>query len=97
MKSVAGSEKRRQPGGQRRVDELLDTPFADIGELRNRDGRQVGQLRWAAFSPTLERMVAVALIDSDHADPGHTVTVRHHEGEADMETTTLPFIPRKAA
>ncbi len=37
----------------------------------HRDGRQVGQLRWAAFSPTLERMVAVALIDSDHADPGH--------------------------
>jgi glycine cleavage system aminomethyltransferase T len=63
----------------------------------HRDGHQVGQLRWAAFSPTLERMVAVALIDSDHADPGHTVTVRHHEGEADMETTTLPFIPRKAA
>ena len=62
----------------------------------HRDGRQVGQLRWATYSPTLERMIAVALIDSEHADPGVTLTIRHHEGEAEMTTTTLPFIPRKA-
>jgi len=60
---------------------------------RRRAGRR---LRWAAYSPTLERMIAVALIDAEHADPGVRLTIRHHAGETDMETTTLPFIPRKA-
>jgi len=61
----------------------------------HRDGEQVGRLRWAAYSPTLERMIAVALIDAEHADPGVSLTIHHHAGETDMETTTLPFIPRK--
>jgi glycine cleavage system aminomethyltransferase T len=62
----------------------------------HRDGSEVGRLRWAALSPALERMVAIALIDTDHADPGIVVSVHHHAGEAEMETTTLPFVPRKA-
>ena len=60
----------------------------------HRDGEEVGRLRWAAFSPALERMIAIALIDTAHADPGNPVTVRHHEGEAEMVTAALPFLPR---
>lgn len=61
-----------------------------------RDGERVGQLRWCSFSPQLERVIAVALIDTEHAGPGTTVTVHHHGGEAEMQTAALPFIPRKA-
>jgi len=60
----------------------------------HRDGDEVGRLRWAAYSPALERTIAIALIDAAHADPGHRLTVRHHEGEAEMVTAELPFLPR---
>jgi aminomethyltransferase len=60
----------------------------------HRDGDEVGRLRWAAFSPALERSIAIALIDADHAAPGNRVTVRHHAGEAEMVTAELPFLPR---
>jgi glycine cleavage system aminomethyltransferase T len=94
LRAVAAAGARRRTIGLLGGPERL--PRLQWAWTVHRDGSEVGRLRWAAFSPALERMLAIALIDTEHADPGIVVSVHHHAGAVEMETTTLPFIPRTA-
>jgi glycine cleavage system aminomethyltransferase T len=56
------------------------------------DGTEVGLLRWATFSPALERAIAIAMVNVEAAEAGAEVNVVYPEGEAVMVVTTLPFV-----
>ncbi len=56
------------------------------------DGRKVGQVTSAAWSPRLGRNVGLSLIDRAHWDAGQPVTVQCPDGTTcNGEVTTLPF------
>jgi folate-binding protein YgfZ len=53
------------------------------------DGKQVGSVTSAAYSPALDRPIALGYVQRDHAEPGTAVTV---DGVAAVVTAT-PFTP----
>lgn len=56
------------------------------------DGADIGEITSACLSPTLERPIAMAYINSDHATPGTRVTIDTGKASTlDAEITTLPF------
>ena len=60
----------------------------------DRDGTQVGRVRAAAYSPRLERNIALTMLRSDTTKPGTEVTVTTEWGDRRTATvTTIPFIP----
>jgi aminomethyltransferase len=68
-----------------------------------RDGVQVGHTSSTTWSPTLKKLVALALVQSDCAAPGTRLqlelTVNHERKQAGAQVARLPFFspPRKTA
>jgi len=66
-----------------------------------REGVQVGRASSSAWSPTLERMIALATVTRDSAQPGTALqiemTVDHRRKEVGTTFAKLPFFdpPRK--
>lgn len=57
------------------------------------DGREVvGTSRRAAWSETLGRGIAIALINRDRAQPGRRLTLPHGSGVATVEVANLPLV-----
>jgi glycine cleavage system aminomethyltransferase T len=54
--------------------------------------REVGELRWATYSPALGRAIAIAVLETPAAEPGASVIVVHPGGETTMTVTSLPFL-----
>jgi aminomethyltransferase len=67
------------------------------------DGAQVGRASSTTWSPTLKKMIALATVERDAAQPGTPLqvelTVDHRRREAGAVVTKLPFFdpPRKRA
>lgn len=61
-------------------------------KVSNSDGKEVGRVTSVAFSPRLNRTVALALIKYDYLAPGTSVLVRSDERELAAEVTELPFV-----
>jgi len=54
--------------------------------------RTVGEITSACLSPTLERPIAMAILDSECAEPGTALTIDTGKGAAlEAKTTALPF------
>ncbi|MCY2924244.1 MAG: hypothetical protein NT031_02195 [Planctomycetota bacterium] len=64
----------------------LGSPIADAA------GREVGAVTSGTFSPTLDRLIALAYVTADTA-PDADVTVQTPTGPVAMKVTTLPFVP----
>jgi aminomethyltransferase len=66
-------------------------------------GRQIGQATSHTFSPLLKQYVALATLESRHAEPGTRatieVTVEYERLQAEARVAKLPFYnpPRKRA
>lgn len=58
------------------------------------DGSVVGTVSSGSYSPTLERCIAMAFVDSAHAEPGTTLQVDIRGRSADVTTVELPFYRR---
>jgi aminomethyltransferase len=56
------------------------------------NGREIGAVRAAAFSPRLHQNIGLALIDSANADPGHHVEIEIDGKLRGAATCPLPFI-----
>ncbi|MFZ5833478.1 MAG: glycine cleavage system aminomethyltransferase GcvT [Planctomycetota bacterium] len=58
------------------------------------DGHLVGEVTSGTFSPTLQKAVAMAYVDPEHAQPGHelSVDIRGHQESA--RVVELPFYRR---
>ena len=57
-------------------------------------GEPVGTVSSGSYSPTLERCIAMAFVDSAHAEPGTTLQVDIRGRSADVTVTDLPFYQR---
>lgn len=57
-------------------------------------GRPVGQVTSGTFSPTLQRPIAMAYVERDHAQAGETVTVDIRGQGEPAVVVNLPFYAR---
>ena len=76
------------PMGERMTIGEWDMPVHDGDSV-------VGTTRRAAWSQTLGRGIAIALIDRDHAATGTRLTLPHGSGITQVEVTPLPFVASK--
>ena len=67
---------------------LRSAALLETGQVISVDGRTVGEVTSAGFSPTLDAPIALAVIKRPHNLPGAQV----HAGEATAEVTALPFV-----
>ena len=58
------------------------------------DGEVVGVVSSGSYSPTLERCIAMAFVDTAHAAPGTTLTVDIRGRPSQVSTVELPFYQR---
>ena len=58
------------------------------------DGAVVGTVSSGSYSPTLEKCVAMAFVDADHAEPDTGLQVDIRGRSADVTTSALPFYKR---
>ena len=58
------------------------------------DGRRVGRVTSATWSPDLRTNVAIAMIERDWWEPETVLTVQAPDGARQATVQTLPFIPR---
>ncbi len=56
----------------------------------------VGATRWVAWSPALERTIAIGLVRCDLSASGTDLAIRHPDGLEPVTVAALPFIPPPA-
>jgi aminomethyltransferase len=82
---------------RRRVGLLADgrQPVRAGADVTDDAGRTAGRVTSGGFSPTLERPVAMALVDSAHAAPGTALAAVARPGRSPQPATVapLPFVP----
>jgi len=68
------------------------------GDILQRDEREVGRITSAAWSPSLQRPIALAYVHRDFLQPGNKLLARPAEGGALIPATvvTLPFVGAQA-
>lgn len=59
------------------------------------DGAQIGVVTSGGFSPTLERPIAMAMVDAAHAVPGATLDIEVRGRKLAASVTAMPFVPHK--
>jgi glycine cleavage system aminomethyltransferase T len=58
----------------------------------SRDGRDIGRVTSAVYSPRLEKNIGFAWVPVELSEPGNTVTVETPEGAREAAVTSLPFV-----
>ncbi|MCP3905520.1 MAG: glycine cleavage system aminomethyltransferase GcvT [Planctomycetes bacterium] len=90
LQAIAADGPRR-----RLVGLVLDSPRAARQEMAvQRDGTVIGAVTSGCVSPTLEKSIAMAYVDADHADEGTTVCVDLGRQTVDATIVPLPFYKR---
>ncbi len=59
------------------------------------DGVQIGTVTSGGFSPTLERPIAMAMVDAAHAAPGVALEIEVRGRKLAASVTAMPFVPHK--
>ena len=67
-----------------------DAPPPDPGAAVQADGREVGQVTSAAWSPAIGRAIALGYVQRDFVAAGTPVAI----GSARATVAALPFVPR---
>jgi folate-binding protein YgfZ len=88
-------------GGGRVVRKLVGLrlskgPLPGPGELISSDGKEVGRLTSAAWSPTLEAGIALGYVHRDFSATGTMLRVGNQPTLCAAEVTALPFVSRKS-
>ncbi len=61
------------------------------------DGRQVGRITSAVYSPRLQRNIALALVDVEHGETGTRASSETDSGQRDIVVVPRPFYdPQKS-
>jgi folate-binding protein YgfZ len=64
------------------------------GDLISAEGREVGRVTSAAWSPTLNTAIALGYLHRDFTDPGTKVAINGSNGSLPAEVTSLPLVAR---
>ncbi len=59
------------------------------------DGAQIGVVTSGGFSPTLERPIAMAMVDAAHAAQGTSLEIEVRGRKLAASVTAMPFVPHK--
>ena len=59
------------------------------------DGAPIGVVTSGGFSPTLERPIAMAMVDAAHAAPCATLEIKVRGRKLAASVTAMPFVPHK--
>ena len=59
------------------------------------DGAQIGVVTSGGFSPTLERPIAMAMVDAAHAAQGTALEIEVRGRKLAASVTAMPFVPHK--
>jgi aminomethyltransferase len=98
-KPFPGAEKilaQLKQGPERiRAGLLVDSkiPAREGLDIYNSEGAAVGHVTSGSFSPSLNRPIAMALLDCNVANLGNTLYVKVREHRIQVTVTSLPFIP----
>jgi folate-binding protein YgfZ len=66
---------------------------ARAGDRILRDARELGRVTSTAWSPTLQRPIALGYVHRDFVSPGTLVEVQTQQGTSPAEVSALPFVP----
>jgi glycine cleavage system aminomethyltransferase T len=83
---------RRRMVGLRSTEKTDPLPHAAWSWAVLSGDERVGSSHRCAFSPALQRNIAMAVVEREHTVPGTAVELEHPEGREPMEVTELPFI-----
>jgi aminomethyltransferase len=75
---------------------LLDKGIAREGYDVVKDGRMIGYVTSGTFSPTLQKAIAIILVN-EHLDAGDRVQVRVRDHLCQAEVVSLPFLKKGAS
>ncbi|MEM7270371.1 MAG: glycine cleavage T C-terminal barrel domain-containing protein [Pseudomonadota bacterium] len=93
-------EMRKRPPGRRMVGWIIDGPplrsNEDVWPL-SMDGEQVGQLTSLAFSPGLQKNIALGLVAAARGESGTMLEVETWDGRRSATVTETPFTPKRQA
>ena len=92
LRAIAQRGPERRQVGRLGPDRRL--PRLDSAWTLRWNGDAVGATRWIAFSPRLERSIAIGLVRADLAEPGTRLDLEHPDGSDPVEVTTMPFVSR---
>jgi folate-binding protein YgfZ len=70
---------------------------AHAGDLIHGQGRDIGRVTSATWSPDLSRFIALGYVHRDFTDPGRSVEVATSSGPVAATVTTLPFVPQTSS
>ena len=88
----------RQPPSRKLVGLLVDgerlAPNEDVWAISAND-TSVGKLTSLAYSPRLERNIALGLIDADHSEVGFKLDVETWDGNRTCVVADLPFLTKR--
>jgi folate-binding protein YgfZ len=62
------------------------------GDVLLKDGRDVGRLTSAVFSPALQTHLALGYVRREHAAPGTELVLKSETGESVARVAGLPFV-----
>lgn len=71
---------------------LADATVAEAGDRIRAGGRDVGEVRSATFSPSLDRSIAIALLAVEAADHGTALEVDRGNDPVAATVTAMPFL-----
>jgi aminomethyltransferase len=75
----------------------LSTPrIARQGTIVNSGPTQIGTVTSGTFSPTLQKSIAMALVDTQHAAPGNAVEIDFRGSAIAATIVPLPFYKKPA-
>jgi glycine cleavage system aminomethyltransferase T len=81
--------------GGERLGAYNDGSMIDLFPV-NKDGRRIGDVTSACFSPRLEKNIGFAMVPIEHAELGTELEVERPEGTTSAVVVEKPFIdPRK--
>jgi aminomethyltransferase len=86
----------REQGVTRRIVGVeISGPRLDMNQTKwpvRIDGRELGQVTSAVFSPRLEKNIGFAWVPAEHSDQGSTMVVETVDGSLDATVVPMPFI-----
>ena len=74
--------------------EMLEKSVPRQGYPIFADGERIGEVTSGTFSPTLERMIAIAYVRVDHATEGNQLAVEIRGHQYCAQITPMPFYKR---
>jgi glycine cleavage system aminomethyltransferase T len=67
-------------------------PVAQNAEILSAAGKEIGRITSSAFSPKLDRAIALGYVKYDYIAPGTRVKVASADDSIDGEVSALPFV-----